>query len=219
MKNLLCVLLFIFTFCFSAFSQTEENPNCPVLSVSGPAGIVSPGEIMTFTATLDEKAKNYNIEYVWSVSEGNEIVGGQGTPKIEIIQKDAGGNTTATVEIKGLPEGCPNLASENVSYCSPISFTLIDDFSLDARRIDKARIDNLLNELQNNPNDQGYIIEYFEPKTSKASIDQKIKKLTNYIARIRRFDANRITIVRVLENENRTKFYLVPPGAEPPTPE
>lgn len=218
MKNLLRALLFIFAFCFSAFSQTENNPNCPVLSVSGPAGITSPGETMTFTANLDEKAKNYNIEYIWSVSEENALVKGQGTPTIEVIQNNEGRGTTATVEIKGLPEGCHNMSSENAPYCSPISSTLIDEFSLDARRIDKARIDNLLNELLNNPNAQGYIIEYFEPKTSKALIDQKIKKITDYIGKIRRFDTNRITIVRASENENRTKFYLVPPGAELPTP-
>lgn len=218
MKNLLCASLFIFAFCFSAFSQTENNPNCPVLSVSGPAGIISPGEIMTFTANLDEKAKNYNIEYVWSVSEENALVKGQGTPTIEVIQNNEGRGTTATVEIKGLPEGCPNTESEaSALYCStqPV---LIDDFSLESTRIDKARIDNLLNELFNNPNDQGYIIEYFEPKTSKALIDQKIKKITDYIGKIRRFDTNRITIVRASENENRTKFYLVPPGAELPAP-
>ena len=94
---------------------------------------------------------------------------------------------------------------------------IIDEFSIASTRIDKARIDYFLTELQNNPNDQGYIIEKFKKNTPKAAIKNKLKKLSDYLVKIRRFDPTRITIVHDLADENRTQFWRVPPGAETPT--
>ncbi|MBC7795714.1 MAG: hypothetical protein H7Z37_02445 [Pyrinomonadaceae bacterium] len=215
MKKLLCVSVFIFALCFSIFSQTDENLNCPVVNVEGPAGVTNPGEIMSFVANLDEKGKSYNIGYTWSVSAG-KIIEGQGTPVIKVIQPDAGANITVTVEVKGFPEDCPNTSSETAATIGCGLLDSSDEFSLDARRIDKARLDSFFTELQNNPNDQGYIIERFKSNTSKAVIKQKLAKISSYI-KMRGFDPTRITVIHDLADENRTQFFRVPPGATPPT--
>ena len=216
MKNLLRVSIFIFALNFSAFSQTSENLDCPTLSVSGPPlGILNSNEPIRFSAEV--KASESKIfTYNWTISYG-EILSGQGTPTIYVnTEKVEGHDVTATVEILDFPRGCPNIASENSgTICLPQS-TLLDEFSSSEQRIDKARMDNFFAELQNNPNDQGYIIEKFKRNTSKAVIKQKLAKISSYI-KMRGFDPTRITIVHDLADEIQTQFWQVPPGATPPT--
>lgn len=215
MKNLLCVSIFILALSLSAFSQTTENSNCPTISILGPAGIVAPNNPATYVVKIERKGKELKLEYIWSVNAG-EILEGQGTESLVVKQPDA--ILIVTVEIKGLPEGCESFSSETSCYLRPSEAEMIiDEFSIASTRIDKARIDYFLTELQNNPNDQGYIIEKFKKNTPKAAIKNKLKKLSDYLVKIRRFDPTRITIVHDLADENRTQFWRVPPGAETPT--
>ncbi len=81
-----------------------------------------------------------------------------------------------------------------------------------------ARIHNLFVELDNNPNAQGYIINY---GTDKEIInrERQIKKAISSL----KLDANRLTTVRGGENPLGagawTKVWIVPPGAEFPSPD
>jgi hypothetical protein len=215
MKTLLFISILVFFSSFSVLSQTDETSNCPIINLLGPAGIVAPNETATYLVTLDMKGQELKLEYIWSISE-SEILQGQGTKSISVKQP-LSQSLTVTIEIKGFPEGCSNTFSENAIYDpSPVS-EKIDEFPMQTARIDKARIDNFLNELQNDPNAQGYIIEKFKKITPKATIKNKLKKLFDYIVKTRGFDPSRIKIIQNSDEENLTQFWLIPPGAEYPT--
>lgn len=212
MRRPYSVLLFILVLSSFAFSQAaDENAHCPTLDVTGPAGIVSPGQSAIYTANIDTKGKELQMQYIWTISAG-EISSGQNTNSITVKQPEFA-TITATVEIKGFPEGCPNIDSEaSIGDPNPQAVK-IDEFSLSEQRIDKARLDYFLTELSNNPNDQGYIIEKFKRGTSQATMKSKFQKIRNYI-KLRRFDATRIILVHDFGDENSTNFWRVPPGAD-----
>lgn len=190
--------------------------NCPTLTITGPTGITNPGETMTFTANVSDSTVSYN----WSVSEGT-IESGQGTPSITVRAPSTGtgGNVTATVTISGgsiVPDcNCTTQATETAPYGGkPIPVT-VDEFGPQNADQVKARVDNFYIQLNNNPNARGFIINYGTPaqiKARKAQIDKAIA--------FRKYDRSRITYVDGPDTGEgiKTKFILVPSGADEPTP-
>ncbi len=186
--------------------------SCPTLSVSGPSGLTKPGESMTFVASVSGGDVTYN----WSVSAGT-ISSGQGTSSITVDTTGLarGSNVTATVEIGGLCAECQRTASETAGIEPIIDAPIIDEFGALKDDDVKARIDNFYIQLNNDPNAQGYIINYGTPAQIKARRAQ-IMKAINF----RKYDASRVTFVDGPDTGEgvKTKLSIVPPGATPPAP-
>ena len=190
---------------------------CPSLSVDGPAGVTAPGGTMTFTANVSGGSQE-SVTYNWTVSAG-EISSGQGTPSItvQVPTEMSGGNITATVDIGGTDPTCN--CTTNSSATAPVAekptSTQVDEFGKATDDDVKARIDNFYTQLNNNPNSQGYIINY----GSAADIRRRRAQIVKAI-NFRKYDLSRVTFVDGPDNGTgvNTKFYLVPPGAENPVP-
>jgi len=200
---------------------TVENCNCVrlcdcgTLSVSGPSGVTSPGETMTFVANLSGGA---SVTYNWSVSRGT-IESGQGTASIVVRTSaaDAGQNVTATVDLGGLNPtcNCPSNASETAPVAAVPDPVLVDEFGKMPNDDIRGRLDLFFSELSNNPNNQGYIINYGTDR----EIAARERLITNHIT-FRSFDRSRITLVRGGDKGDggSTKLYRIPPGATNPNP-
>ncbi len=191
--------------------------SCPTLTVSGPAGVTQPGETMSFTANTSGGTAQ-NITYNWTVSSGT-IESGQGTPNI-VVRTDrsmAGGNVTASLSIVlDVDCGCIKDASETAPVAPTIEPVLVDEFGKLSNDDIRSRLDTFFAELSNNPNNQGYIINY----GTEREIAARERLITNHIA-FRTFDRSRITLVNggaSPDGEPRTKLYRIPPGAENPAP-
>ncbi len=191
--------------------------NCPRLSVSGPAGITSPGQTMTFTANVSGAD---NVTYNWTVSAGS-IESGQGTPSITVRTTSdmAGSNVTATVTIGNIGQdpscNCDVDASETAGVAPRPEAFVVDEFGVVANDDLKARIDNLYVQLGNNPGAQGYIINY----GTAAEIRRRNAVINSHI-RMRGLDASRITFIDGPSDGTgiRTRLMVVPPGADVPNP-
>jgi hypothetical protein len=193
---------------------------CPTLDVSG-GGVVEPGQSMTFTANVSGGTAS-NITYNWTVSAGT-ISSGQGTPSITVDTTDLSNtNVTATVDIggsTGLCETCTRTAQETGSVQARPTPRLFDEFGPLSNDDVKARIQNLYVELGNNPGAQGYIINYGTDR----EIERREKQIRDAI-RFLNLDASRVTLVRGGANPRGergvwTRVWIVPPGADNPTPE
>jgi len=199
-----------------------ESPcTCPVLDVSG-GGIVEEGSPMYFTANLTG-GSGTEFTYDWTVSNGT-ITSGQGTPSITVDTTGLADQTNiiATVNVggPGLCETCPSLNNSETGSVSrsTIEPRLIDEFGVLPADEVRARLDAFFVELNNTPGSQGYIINYGTDR----EIAVRERLIRNHIA-FRRFDASRITLVNGGANPRGrgvwTKLWLVPPGANNPTPD
>ena len=172
---------------------------------------------MTFTAVVSGGTAS-NLTYNWTVSAGT-IESGQGTPSIVVAttKEMANSNVTATVDIGGQEAkcDCPRTASETGSIAPRIEPVLVDEFGKLSNDDVRAKLDTFFIELQNNPNNQGYIINYGTDRDVAA----REKLITNHI-NFRKFDRSRITLVRGGDNGGaiNTKLYRIPPGADNPAP-
>ena len=189
--------------------------NCPTFTVSGPAGVTLPGDAMTFTASVTGGPE---VTYNWTVS-GGVIESGQGTPSIVVrtSRADAGTNITATLNLGGLDPNCE--CQKDAFETAPVDknpeAVQVDEFGKLSNDDIRARLDQFFIELQNNPANQGYIINYGNDK----DIAAREKIITNHID-FRKFDRTRITLVRGGDTGEgpKTKLYRVPEGAENPNP-
>lgn len=203
------------TITIAACDDCKVLCDCGTLSVTGPAGITNPGDTMTFTANVSGGA---TPTYNWTVSAGS-IESGQGTPSIVVrtTPEMAGGNVTATVELGGLDAACecPRTSQETGGVAPRPGSDLVDEFGKASNDDIRGRLDSFFANLSNNPNDQGYVINYGTAK----EIAAREKLITNHI-NFRKFDRSRITLVRGGDTGGgvNTKLYRIPPGAENPTP-
>jgi hypothetical protein len=106
-------------------------------------------------------------------------------------------------------------ASETAPIAAAPEAVLIDTFGKLPNDEIRGRLDTFFAELQHNPNNQGYIINYGTDK----EIAAREKLITNHIA-FRKFDRSRITLVRGGDTGEgpTTKLYRIPPGAANPAP-
>lgn len=199
--------------------KCKDACGCPsTFEISG-GGVVKAGDPMNFNASAVGGTCD-DINYRWTVSNGR-ISSGQGTSAISVDTTGlAGQNVTATVEISGscLCAECPRTRSETGSVVPvKVDPLLVDEFGNLKPDDIKARLDSFFIELQNNPNDMGYIINYGNDRDVAA----REKVIRTHIA-FRKFDASRITMVRGGANPNPpgawTKLWRVPPGADNPNP-
>jgi hypothetical protein len=126
-------------------------------------------------------------------------------------------NVTATVGV-GLDVdcGCQKEASETAPVAAAPEPVLVDEFGKLPNDDIRSRLDAFFAELSNNPNNQGYIINYGSDK----EITARERLITNHIA-FRNFDRSRITLVRggaSTDGDPHTKLYRIPPGATNPNP-
>jgi hypothetical protein len=213
MKQIFFTTILALIFSFSVLGQAE-NQLCA--KTPGTAGVVEAGTPMKFVATLSGKTDNLTLAYEWKVSAGT-IMSGQGTCSITVNTTGltGGTNITAEVTVKGLPECCPNTASETGSIMSKPERERFDEFGKLPNDEVKARIQNMYVELGNNPNAQGYVINYGTEKEIAAR-ERQIQEAIRFL----KLDGNRLTMIRGGANSfgTRSIIWIIPPGAKPPTP-
>jgi hypothetical protein len=108
----------------------------------------------------------------------------------------------------------------------------IDEFGDVGCEDEKARLDNFANELQNNPDVQGYIVFYggkrhqhpTRPSSRPAlprrgEAETRVARLKPYLNDNRGIDANRIVVINGGYRDRwAAELWIVPKGANPPTP-
>lgn len=213
MKKLSFITFLIIILCNFIIGQ---NTNCPTISVIGPFEIVQPDEDIKFTAEVSGFDKS-KVGYKWTVSEGT-IAQGQGTSQIVVSIKGLYDNAIkATVEFLNLPAGCPDTASETgIVACRCISVQ-IDEFGKLPVKEERARLIAAINEAEKNKDDRIYII-LKHPSNENKKLNDRIERIKEIFRENKISEDGFVIISGDNEPEERTKIYLVPPGAEMPTP-
>jgi len=211
MKALLSLALLLLSSTF-AIGQDTPPEKCPSVSVTGPAGIVNVGELATYTVTVSN-VEQYSLDYFWSTTAGR-IKDGQGTNSIKVIQPNA--DLTVTVDIRGLPDGCPTSASE-MQACGLRAPDPIKFYELQPNKIfGGAAAKQVAAEMLENPNNQLYILAGDVGRKNSLAFQQKQRTIIDLLS-ARGVTPDRITMAPVYSDVELFQFWRVPPGANNPT--
>lgn len=191
-----------------------EIQECPTISVSGPAGIVMPGETMPFSANISGESAG-NRRYSWTISNA-EIISGQGSLSIKARYRrpEDLGNITATIKVVGLPLGCVDTASDTFNMVidpGPIKLGTIT-----STLVGKTLVSKIGDSLRKHPGAQLFVWVYL-PQSGRPNFQIEKNRLLRQLARTK-IDPARFTIVETEAAKIGAVFWLIRPGVGNPNP-
>ena len=197
---------------------------CPFpVNVSAPQS-VSEGEIITFAADVSYGG-TAGLKYNWTISPSSaRIMSGAGSPTITVDSTGLGcQRIIATVSVD---DGSPDPACAQTAQAVSV-VAAMEKKILVAREFDecnnctfddqKARLDNLAVELQNDPSTIGYVIAYGGRLSPIGQTARLMTRARDYLINERGIDGSRIVIINGgFRESDSVELWIVPRGATPP---
>ena len=186
---------------------------------------VSEGEVITFSADTAYSG-SAPLNYTWSLSpSGAKILTSDGS-RITVDSTTLGGQrVTATVVVDdGSGEAACRQTAQASTFVRPPEriehpsrqFDVCCSCSFDDQ---KARLDNLAIELQNDPTAKTYVIAYGGRTSRIGQADLLGDRARNYLVTNRGIDQSRITVINGgFREEDCVELWIIPSGATPPQP-
>ena len=199
---------------------------CPFpVNLSAPKQVTE-GEIITYTADVGYSG-DAKLRYNWKITPSSaRVISGQGSPTVSVDSTGLGGQRiTATLTAddgSSYPECSQTVQA--VSVVAPLEKKIIvareydecNSCSLDDQ---KARLDNLAVELQNDPSTRAYIVAYGGRMSPYGQVEKLMSRSRDYLITQRGIDASRITVVNGgFREEDSVELWIVPSGATLPAP-
>jgi PEGA domain len=199
---------------------------CPFpVKLSGPAQ-VSEGQIVTFSSEAYYPGLS-SLHYTWTLNPATaHILRGDTTSKIEVDTTGlAGQRITATLLID---DGSGDSACRQVREVS-ILVPPAEKQTIVAKKFDvccscsfddqKARLDNLAIELQNDPSARAYVIAYTKRSPRTAKNDFLLLRARDYLVTHRGLNASRIMTINGGDRDSDcVELWVGPLGTKPPSP-
>ena len=198
---------------------------CPYpVNVTAPAQVAD-GDIVTFTADVGYQGPSA-LNYTWTVSPpAARILSGVGTPTITVDSSGLGNKRVTAILV--VDDGSGDRSCRQTAQAATGVGALpklepakrFDEFPSVAHDDDKARLDNLAIELQNNPAATGYVIAYAGRNSRAGEADRMTKRASDYLTATRGISRERLVFVNGGRRAaNSFELWIVPQGAEPPRP-
>ncbi len=199
---------------------------CPFpVNLSAPSQ-VNEGEIITYTADTAYSGDSA-LNYTWTVSPANaRMLSGAGTPTITVDSTGLAGQTITAILVVDDGSGepmCRQTAQASTFVPPPPvrenparEFDVCCSCSFDDQ---KARLDNLAVELQNDPSTTSYIISYGGRTSRIGQADRLSARARDYMVTQRGIDPSRIVVLNGgFREEDCVELWVVPSGAKAPQP-
>ena len=199
---------------------------CPFPVVVSAPGQVNEGEIITYTADVAYSGTSA-LNYTWTVSPANaRILSGAGTPTITVDSTGLSGQKITAILV--VDDGSGDAACRQTAQATtdvpptpprenpPRQFDVCCSCSFDDQ---KARLDNLAVELQNDPSTTTYVIAYGGRTSRIGQADLLGARARDYLVAQRGIDQSRIVVMNGgFREEDCVELWIVPRGATPPQP-
>jgi hypothetical protein len=197
---------------------------CPfAVNVSAPK-TVGEGEIITYAADVAYGGTS-GLSYHWTVSPSSaRIMTGAGSQTITVDSTGLGSQrliATLVVDDGSVDPLCHQTA-QAVSMVAPEQKKIIvarefDECNNCTFDDQKARLDNLAVELQNDPSTSGYIIAYGGRMSPIGQVERLMTRAQEYLIKQRGIDGSRLVVINGgFREEDSVELWLVPSGAAPP---
>jgi hypothetical protein len=199
---------------------------CPFpVNVSAPSQ-VNEGEIITYTSDVSYIG-TAGLTHTWTISPSNvRIVSGAGTPTITVDSTGLAGKRISATLVVSDGSADPACRQSALAYTniSPLEKRVIVGREFDtccscSYDDQKARLDNLAIELQNDPTTTTYIFGYSGRTSPNGEADRLLARARDYLVSQRGIDGNRVILVNGgFREENCVEVWIVPQGAKSPQP-
>lgn len=206
-------------------SPPMKSP-CPYPVIISAPPQVNEGEIITFTSDVSYSGSS-PLNYTWTVSpDSARVLTGAGTPTITVDSTGLGGQSVTAILVADDGSGDP--ACRQTAQATTViprvpprenpsrQFDVCCSCSFDDQ---KARLDNLAVELQNDPSTTTYVIAYGGRTSRIGQADLLGSRARDYLVTQRGIDQSRIVVINGgFREEDCVELWIIPSGATPPQP-
>ncbi|HSS20865.1 MAG TPA: hypothetical protein VLL54_12380 [Pyrinomonadaceae bacterium] len=209
---------------FRASPPVVKSP-CPYpVSITVDADVVNEGEVVAFSTDTAYEG-NALLNYNWTVTPSSAKILTSVGSKITVDTTGlAGQRVVASVVVD---DGSGEAACRQTAQASA-SVRPHENIEHPTRQYDvccscsfddqKARLDTLGTELQNDPTSRTYIIAYGGRTSRMGQADLLSTRARDYLTTNRGIDASRISVMNGgFREEDCVELWIVPSGGEPPT--
>ncbi|HEX8775287.1 MAG TPA: hypothetical protein VF735_17090 [Pyrinomonadaceae bacterium] len=202
---------------FDIVSAQTPAVQCPQLVIACPLYIVPQDTQLRFSALVAGQDTGTALTYTWSLSSGT-VSAGQGTPSITVDTTGLGGRRiTATVSVSGLAARCQNMASCAIYVARPKDARLLDTYGDLDFNLEKTRLLNLVTELRNAPESEGYIIVYGGRCSAETEALERAERAKDWLINEHGIEASHIvTIDGGYRESPATEIFIGPVDATLP---
>ena len=202
--------------CGKGVDDPANARSCPAITVLSPAEVVAPGESGHFRATVNPPQGD--LAYTWTLQGAADIVSGQGSADLQFQMRefdlyDYELPIKATLNINGLPAGCPFSVSETYALAIDPSPVILGEISKPPYRLDTDLISTLERTFAIHSSSQIYIIVYAKGADTNGIVRNIKKQVSD-----RKLDISRLTFITSEQKFTKVSVFLVPPGSTPPAP-
>ncbi len=193
------------------------KPVCPAVTVVCPTNIAI-DQPLTFTSNVIGGTGTSAPVYTWTISIGR-IIEGQGTPTLKVDTTGLAGETiTATLAIGGFADNCADSCTVSIPL-PQADCRKFDEFPSIARNDEKARLDNLAVQLQNDPTSTAYVVVSPGRSGRPGDTQRHSARIVDYLVNSRHIDTRRVvTLVGAERDELMVELSVCPQGVTLPRP-
>ena len=194
------------------------QPVCPAIEISCPTDVAI-NQPLNFTSRYSGGVPaNVTPVFNWTVSAGR-IIAGQGTDTIKVDTTGLAGQTVrASLSMGGYNLECASDCVVSIPLPDQYS-KKFDEFPDISRNDEKARLDNYVVELQNDPSATAYVIVYPGRSSKRGEVQYHSNRIVDYLVNSRGLDRSRIvTLVGPVRDELVVELWITPQGVKPPKP-
>lgn len=211
---------------YSPFTPPEIIEPCPPCSVTlETTSEVKRGDPVTVDANVAFKGARENITYTWTVSPGNVRIASGGGPNDSSVTFDTTGlgenklQINLAVDTGAFSSDQKKCNCENAVASVDIAFEEPDRFQFVAYDELKARLDNLVIDLQRYKDATAYII-YYTGENCGTDLNSRLgDRSREYLINERGFDPNRLKVISGGRSTiDWMEIHVVPLGGAEPTP-
>ena len=197
---------------------------CPFpVNVSAPQQ-VNDGEIITFNADVSYGGTS-PLNYKWKVSPSTaRIISGANSPTLTVDSTGLGGHRIVATLIAddGSSDPACSQSAQAVSVVvalpkivlTAVEFDECNNCTFDDQ---KAHLDNLAVELQNDPSTRAYIIAYGGRMSPLGQVEVLMTRAREYLVSQRGIDPSRLVVVNGgFREDDSVELWIVPSSAKPP---
>jgi hypothetical protein len=197
---------------------------CPFPVIVSAPPTVTEGDLITFTSDVSYSGTSA-LNYTWTVMPAEaKIINGLGTPTLTVDSTGLSGKRVTAVLVVEDGSGEPSCrqtaqATTNIPPTPPREnpsreFDVCCSCSFDDQ---KARLDNLGIELQNDPTTTSYIFAYAGRNSRPGQAEKLLTRAKDYLVQKRAIDPARLVILNGgYREEDCVELWIVPQGATPP---
>ena len=216
MKQIIFTAILVLAFCIVVFAQANENP-CQKININAPETVQSEETFKVF-ASFEKESQPVTSKFNWTIIKGSEVIKANNVGMVEVDSKNIKDVDSIIILAESSDGKCKNTTTAKI-FVAPacgLPYT-IDEYAELPWNDEKARLENLVFQMQRLKDMELFAFFEFNKKTLQVERKNYLAKVLNYLSATGGLEKSKITFLISESEGKRTYFQPFPKNTSPTT--